>query len=274
MMLAPVSVRRLKMRSGTSANFERHDQKRGPDQLEDDLRRAPADRVRARESEDEQHQPGRDEQRANRVEPPRHPLRVALAHDPRHEQQGDEPDRDVHEEDPLPAEVRREDAAEDHADRRSRPGDRAQHAERLVPLGAFREGHARNREDRWRQDRARSALRHANRDQHPRRGGEACKQRREREQGEPDHEHPPPAEDVTRAAAEKQEAAEGQGVAADDPLQVLRGGEVEILLDRGQRDIHDRNVEHDHQVGDAQNGERLPSARIGPGYCGRHESPS
>ncbi len=53
--------------------------------------------------------------------------------------------------------------------------------------------------------------------------------------------------EVGRAAAEEEEAAEDQRVGADHPLEVLLR-EPEVELDRRQRDVHDRDVEHDHEL--------------------------
>ena len=50
-----------------------------------------------------------------------------------------------------------------------------------------------------------------------------------------------------RAPAEEQESAEHERVGADHPLQVLLR-EVEIGLDGGERDVHDRDVEHHHEL--------------------------
>ena len=36
--------------------------------------------------------------------------------------------------------------------------------------------------------------------------------------------------------------------------------EVEVLLDRGQGNVHDRDVEHDHQLRQADHGQRGPAA--------------
>ena len=62
---------------------------------------------------------------------------------------------------------------------------------------------------------------------------------------------------VARAPAEEQEAAEHQRVGVDDPLQV-RVGHVEVLLDRRQRDVHDRRVEDDHELRQADEDENEP----------------
>ena len=72
--------------------------------------------------------------------------------------------------------------------------------------------------------------------------GGAADERRECEQGEPGEEDAAAAEEVGGASAEEEEAAVGEHVAAHDPLQALLG-EAELMLDRGQRDVDDRDVE-------------------------------
>ena len=105
-------------------------------------------------------------------------------------------DRRVDEEDPLPADVLGEHAAEKNADGGARAGDRAEDAERLVALRSLRERDERDREDRGREDRAAGALQRARGDQHPVRVGEAAEEREDSEEGEPDHEEPAPPEQV------------------------------------------------------------------------------
>ena len=79
---------------------------------------------------------------------------------------------------------------------------------------------------------------------------------------QPEHEELAPPQQVAGPAAQQQEAAEREGVAAHDPLEVL-GREAEVGLDRGQGHVHDRDVEDHHQVGDAQDREGLPAVRVG-----------
>ena len=88
-------------------------------------------------------------------------------------------------------------------------------------------------------------------------GDEAAGQRGDAEQREAGEEEAAAAEQVARAPAEQEQAAERERVAVDDPLQAL-GGEPEIALDRGQRDVHDRDVEHHHELGDGEDRERHP----------------
>src|SRR3954466_5660512 len=61
------------------------------------------------------------------------------------------------------------------------------------------------------------------------------------------------------AAPEQQQAAEGERVPVDDPLEAV-GGEPEIGLDRGQGDVHDRDVEDDHELRDGEHRQCEPLA--------------
>ena len=139
--------------------------------------------------------------------------------------------------------------------------DGAPDAERLVALRALREGRRDDRERRRGDDRGADALDGARDDQHGVALGQAAEQRREREDGDADQEHATAAEEVGGAPAEQQEAAEGDGVGRQHPLQVLRR-EVEVGLDRRQRDVDDRDVEDGHEEGGADNGESLPATRV------------
>ena len=65
---------------------------------------------------------------------------------------------------------------------------------------------------------------------------------------------PVPAE----PSAEEQEAAEREQVGVHHPRQ-RRLGEPEVVADRGQRDVHDRHVDDDHQVAQAQHVQGEPA---------------
>ena len=168
----------------------------------------------------------------------------------------------VDEEDPLPAGVLREDAAEEHAGRCAAAAHRAPDAERLVALRALLERRRDDRERRRRDDRradapAPRAPRSA------RRSSSASPQASDAAEKSaiPIMNMPPPPEQVGRAPAEQQEAAERDRVRDEHPLQrVLR--HVQRRLDRRQRDVDDRDVEHRHEERDADERERLPAARI------------
>ena len=68
------------------------------------------------------------------------------------------------------------------------------------------------------------------------------------EDGDPDEEHPAPAEEVSGSGPQEQEAPEGQDVGVDHPGEPT-GGEAEAVLNVGQGHVHDRRVQHDHQLG-------------------------
>ena len=85
--------------------------------------------------------------------------------------------------------------------------------------------------------------------------------RGDREADQADEEDPLAADDVGDPAADQQQRAEGQRVGGDDPLAGVVG-EREVGLRGRQRDVHDRRVEHDHQLGDAEDGEDPPALGV------------
>ena len=81
------------------------------------------------------------------------------------------------------------------------------------------------------------------------------------EDDEAGEEHALAPDEVAEPAGQQQQAAEGDEEGVDDPGQV-RLAEVEVVLDRGQRDVHDRDVEHDHQLRQADDDQRGPAAAV------------
>jgi hypothetical protein len=128
----------------------------------------------------------------------------------------------------------------------------------LVRSGPLREGRGDDGQRGGGDQRGAEALQAPRGDQHPGRRGEAVEQRGQREQGDAGHEQPAAADEVRRPPAEQQEAAEHERVAVDDPREV-GGGEAEVALDRGQGDVHDRRVEHDHELREADEDEHEPA---------------
>ena len=209
--------------------------------------RAPAVGRRARHRVDEQHQPGRDRQRAGDIEVAVGQVRAALTEQHRRQNDGRDADRNVDEEDPGPAQVRREQPAEQDAGGGAAPRGRAVDPEREIPFPAFREGRHQQRERRRSEQRAAETLQRAERDQRSLRPREAAQERADREQRQAGDEHPPAPEEVGEPSAEEQGAAEHDRVGGDHPLQA-RLGETEVRLDRRQRDVHNRHVEDDHEL--------------------------
>ena len=253
-MFAAASVCSRKIENGTSGSFTRRSQamKReeehcGRDEDADRLPRVPAPAVALRDAEHEQREAGRDEHRTRDVEA----LAVlveALGEEERAQDQRRDADRDVDEEDPLPREEVGEDAAEEHAGGGADATDRTPAAQGDVALTAFLEGRDEDRQRRGRDRRGaepleRAEARSSDASLHasPQRSEPSVKMTRS------DDEDAPASEQVGRAPAEQQEAAEDERVGADDPLEVLLR-EPEVELDRRQRDVDDRDVEDGHEL--------------------------
>jgi hypothetical protein len=158
-----------------------------------------------------------------------------------------------------PVEVLGQRTAEDQADCGTGAGDGAEHPERRVALGWRGEGGGQEAEGRRGQQRGEAALHGAGDDEDAEALGKTAERGRRGESDEPGDEHAPVADQVAEAAAEQQQAAERQGVRRDDPLPRVVG-EAQGLLGRGKGDVHDRHVEHDHQLREADKREDQPTA--------------
>ena len=266
---APTIVGSRKIESGSSGLLARcslmtnSDHQHGRDGEEAERTgREPVVLVGLDDRVDEQREAGRDEHRADQVEGADGVLHAALVEQARREQDGREADRRVDEEDPFPADVLREHAAQQHAHRSAGSGDGTPHGQRLVALVALGERRGEDRERRGRDHRGAETLNRARADQEVAGCGKAAGQRCDREDGQTGHEQPATAEQVGTPAAQQQEPAERQRVGARDPLQA-RVGEVQIDLDRRQRDVDDRDVDDEHELRRTEQDQRDPAARIG-----------
>ena len=262
-MFAPATVLIRKIEndmSGCSATVSRttkpSEERGGRGEDADRPRGAPAPVVRLRDPEHRGREAGRHEHRAEGVEALRADV-AALGEQHGRERQRGDPDRDVEEEDPLPAQEVGEDAAEQHAGGGAEAADRTPDAERDVALLAFGEGRHEDRQRGRGDDRRAEALDGTGADQRRLVPRERREERGRREHDEADQEHAPAAEEVGRAPAEEQEAPEDERVRADHPLEVLLR-EAQVDLDRREGDVHDRDVEHEHELDDAQERQRQP----------------
>ena len=187
-------------------------------------------------------------------------LVLRLGHEAEGREEREHADRNVDEEDPRPGERLRQPAAEHEAEGRAADGDRGPDAERLralLPLGE------RRRDDRERgggDESGPEALQRAEADQLARARREPVQERRRREDDEADEEEPLAAEKVAGATAEQEEAAEHERVRIDDPLEVGLA-QAEVLLDGREGDVHDRRVEDDHELCEADQDEDHPGIR-------------
>jgi hypothetical protein len=189
------------------------------------------------------------------------PLAAALRHEVLAGQHNREPDRDVDEEDRRPAEAVRQEAAEQDARGRPDRSDGAPDAQGAVTRCPFVK---RGRDDRKRRrgdDRPADALDRPCRQEHPGRLRDGAEERCGGEDDCPGEEHPSPAEEVGGSPAQQQEAGEGQRVRVQDPLE-SDAREAELVFDRREGDVHDRDVEDHHELAQADDQEQR--IRIAP----------
>ena len=109
-------------------------------------------------------------------------------------------------------------------------------------------------------------------DQHVPGVREPAPERGDGEDDDADDEDQAPAVGVGELAADQHQRREAERVAGDDPLQLGEVG-AEVFLDRRQRHVHYRVVEHDHEEAERDGGERPP---LPPFLCEnreRHENP-
>ena len=175
---------------------------------------------------------------------------------------------EVDEEHPVPAQDLGEQAAGEQPERAAGDGDEHVRAHRPGTLRGLGELGDDDRQDHRRLGGGADALQQAGADQRALARGEAAQQRREREDDEAGEEDPPAPEEVAEAPGQEQQAAEGDEEGVDDPGEV-RLAEAQIVLDRRQRDVHDRDVEDDHQLREADDDQRRPAtAFIGRAVSG------
>ena len=159
-----------------------------------------------------------------------------------------------------------QESAQYRADRERERGDPRPRTDRLAALSG-RKGVRDDRERRGHHERAADSLDDAASDQPGRVRREPRGGRRNREQHYADQERQAPSKDVAEAATRRQEDGEGERVAVDDPLEARQAG-AQIALDRWQRHVDDRVVEHDHEQREAHGAERPPLAiRVGDQAC-------
>ena len=113
---------------------------------------------------------------------------------------------------------------------------------------------------------AADALHRAEQVQVQRRVHQAAAQRGQREQHQADREHPAAADQVGHRARHQQGGGQPQRVGVHHPLQVAERA-VQVLLDAGQRDVHDRDVQQEHEDA-GQDGREGPPLAIHSGANG------
>ena len=221
----------------------------------DDARRSPAIGVRLDQPVREGEEAERRGREPREIEPHvRFVLRLGDQQQAGHDR--DNADGDVHEEDPVPAQVLGQQAADERADREGERSSARPDADRCTAL-ARRERRGDDRKRRRIHQRCPRALDDARGDQHFARAGEPAPERREREDDDPENEDQPPAVGVRELAADQHQGGERERIAGHDPLECRKVG-LEVTLDRGQGDVHDGVVEHDHEKPERDGPQRPP----------------
>jgi hypothetical protein len=177
------------------------------------------------------HQGEGDEYRAEPVDAVFQPDAFVLGDQCPARSEGGDADREVDEEDPVPAEGLGQGAAGEQAERAAGDGDEDVGAHRPCPVARLRELGDDDGEDHRGLQRAADALDEAGGDQKALTGRQAAKCRRGREYDDSGEEHALAAEQVAESPGEQQEAAERDKEGVDDPGEVALG-EVEVALDR------------------------------------------
>jgi hypothetical protein len=189
-------------------------------------------------------------------------IAAAPAKQPRRDPDDECADGHVDVEDPRPVQRARQRAAQQHPGGAAAAGRRAPDAERHVALAALAEHRGEDGQRGGGEERRAEALQRAEGDQRAGRPGDAVEQRAHREERHAGDEHAPTTEHVGESTAEQQDAAEEDRVGRHHPLQAgLR--EAEVRADGRERDVHDRDVQHHHELRRHQHAERDPARPIG-----------
>ena len=271
--LAPAFPVELPQREETEHRYRRghaHERPRRPAEV------APLDqRVRQEQQRDG------DEQHAERVDRTR--LALGFRYQPYRGQERQDADRYVDHEHRAPLPAVQVPLDQQAADERSAgggdAGDGTVEAVRLPGL-LRRERGLDERQDRRVHDAGHDALQDPPADELLGCGGDRAQRGRDREAGHTDEEHQLVAEPVAEPARGYQQQPVGQCVAGDHPLERVVAG-VQVLLDRRDRDVHDRRVQQDHEGPGQHHREHdpapLPSAvgggcrLLGPGVTHRRK---
>ena len=235
---------------------ERAQQADGGRERGDDVARAPAVLGRVEQAVDEREQAGHERDLARDVDLRR--LRVTRLDELGHaDREHGDADRHVDQEHPFPAEPLGERSTDERAEREGRADRGAVGGERARALLRRAERVAEQRERDGEHQRGAEALDRTRGDQEldrarSRRGG-----RGDGEDGHADPEQPAAAVAVGERARGQHDARQRERVGVQDPLERVQV-RVQVDLQRRQRGVHHRDVEHENRGGGEDRGERPP----------------
>ena len=167
----------------------------------------------------------------------------------------------VDEEDPPPGPGGDEESRDDRAEGPAQAGHATEDADGLGPLLGFGKEQGDETEGRRSGDGLTRALGEPAGHEHGRVDGRAAQGRRDGEYGHANQEHPTPSEQIGQSTAEQDQPASREHVAVDHPGQA-GPTESEVVLDVREGDIHHGDVEHQHELDQSDDAERLPTMPI------------
>ncbi len=217
----------------------------------------PAPRRRLQDAQHDEAEPARREDGADAVEVRPRALRRGVPDEAAH-RQDDQDEHDLPDEHDPPGQLGRRPAAEDGTDGDAGAGHAADDGVGDLALAAL-EVAGDERRERGQHERRTETL-----EDRPPEGedGDGLRDRGDRRADgvdhEPDDERPAPTDDVADLGAGQHEHRHHQAVQGDDRLDRRDRG-VELLDERADRDVHDRLVEHHHELRDRQGDQRGPS---------------
>ncbi len=253
-----LAVERLRRRIDQEKDRGQH-RRRG--QQAERARRAPPGIVAVDDGVDSEHQRRRYGHGAADIEPSGGRLSAGLRNQRAAQGIDRDADRQIHEKYPVPAGRARQHAAREHAEAAAAGADETIDTHRLGAVARLREEIHDERERDRRYHGAAESLHRACADEQRLRAGKAAGEGGSGENSDAVKEKAPVAEQVAEPPAKQQETAVSEHIGVHDPDE--RGlREAQAFLDRRQGDVHDRRVEHDHQLAGAKDVEREPARSL------------
>jgi len=215
------------------------------------------------------HQRRGDQKRAQHVSAIAQSETAIWLEQPPRQANGHDADGQVDEEDPVPVEGLRQEAARQQTDRTAGGGHETEDADRprsFTWLGEQRHDHA---QDQRRCQRAADALHEPRGDQQLLARGQATQQRRDAEHHQARDQNALATEQIAQPPGQQQQATERDQIGIDHPRQA-RLREAQVALNRWQGNVDNGLVQDDHQHPGAQDHEREPAVAFSFGGTSRN----
>ncbi len=243
-----------------SNDRERGEAREAADAEEERLGGGPAGTVGLRDREHDRGETRRREDSAAEVEPAPARLPSVGRDDLQCGDRESSCDGEIDVEDHAPVGELGEDTTDEHTDRSAGAADCSPGGESLCPLVALEGGHD-DRESRRGEHCCPETLARPRGEQDACRARHRGRERRGREDAEAGQEHSASPEEIGCTPPEEQQAPEDERVARDRPADV-GAGQVQVSREARKGDVHRRDVENDHQLGDEQDEQQRPALLV------------